>query len=171
MDSLRLNSIYHAYHDHPTEQTINDLFAACRQYASQIAATYRRDDVEDVAQDIVVRAWANLDRFRGRSSFATWFRHISTSHLNDLYHRDKLHSLSHGDLPEDADDRLPPPELYVGPTKALGDLSQLTPDQREVLTVLVDTGDFQETADRLGITLKALHRRLDRIKAKCAPAS
>jgi DNA-binding CsgD family transcriptional regulator len=42
----------------------------------------------------------------------------------------------------------------------------LTHRQRELIEALSRNGDYQATAAELGISVKALHRRIDRIKNK-----
>ena len=45
-------------------------------YRAAFAALRNREEAEDAAQDGLVRAWANLDRFRGQASFRTWLLSI-----------------------------------------------------------------------------------------------
>ena len=46
-------------------------------YRAALAALRSPADAEEAAQDAFVRAWANLHRFRGRSSFRTWLLTIA----------------------------------------------------------------------------------------------
>jgi len=46
-------------------------------YRAALAALRVPQDAEDVAQDAFVRAWSNLGRFRGDSSFKTWLLRIA----------------------------------------------------------------------------------------------
>ena len=41
-------------------------------YRAALAALRNREDAEEATQDAFVRAWANLERFRGDSAFRTW---------------------------------------------------------------------------------------------------
>ena len=38
-----------------------------------------RDEAEDVAQEVFIRAYRSLDSFRGASSFSTWLYRIATN--------------------------------------------------------------------------------------------
>jgi RNA polymerase sigma-70 factor (ECF subfamily) len=46
-------------------------------YKAALAALRLPQDAEEVAQDAFVRAWSNLGRFRGDSSFKTWLLTIA----------------------------------------------------------------------------------------------
>jgi len=46
-------------------------------YRAALAALRNPADAEEVAQDAFVRAWSNLNRFRGDSSFKTWLLTIA----------------------------------------------------------------------------------------------
>jgi RNA polymerase sigma-70 factor (ECF subfamily) len=45
-------------------------------YRAALAALRNPEDAEEVAQDAFVRAWTNLQRFRGESDFRTWLQTI-----------------------------------------------------------------------------------------------
>ena len=47
-----------------------------------------RDDVDDVLQDVFIRAWHKLDSFRGKSAFSTWLHRLATNVI--LRRREKL---------------------------------------------------------------------------------
>lgn len=46
-------------------------------FRAALAALRAREDAEEAAQDALVRAWKNLDGFRGQSSFRTWLLSIA----------------------------------------------------------------------------------------------
>jgi RNA polymerase sigma-70 factor (ECF subfamily) len=46
-------------------------------FRATLAALRAREDAEEAAQDALVRAWKNLDGFRGQSSFRTWLLSIA----------------------------------------------------------------------------------------------
>jgi RNA polymerase sigma-70 factor (ECF subfamily) len=46
-------------------------------FRATLAALRAREDAEEAAQDALVRAWRNLDGFRGQSSFRTWLLSIA----------------------------------------------------------------------------------------------
>jgi RNA polymerase sigma-70 factor (ECF subfamily) len=50
-----------------------------------LAYSFTRDAVlaDDLAQDIFLKAWFGLARFKGRSQFGTWIYRISVNHIKD----------------------------------------------------------------------------------------
>ncbi len=48
-----------------------------RIYTFCLRAASRREDAEDLAQEVFIRTWKGLDRFRGGSSLATWIYRIA----------------------------------------------------------------------------------------------
>ena len=50
-----------------------------------LAYSFTRDAVlaDDLAQDIFLKAWFGLARFKGRSEFGTWLYRISVNHIKD----------------------------------------------------------------------------------------
>jgi RNA polymerase sigma-70 factor, ECF subfamily len=72
------------------ESAFNELMAAhgreIRSYLYRMTAC--REDAEDLAQIVWVRAFRNLAKFEGRSSFRTWLFAIATSAARD-HHRAK----------------------------------------------------------------------------------
>lgn len=54
----------------------------CLRYAGN------REDAADLAQDILARAWRNLDSYRGNSKFTTWLYMVCRNHcLNQVKQR------------------------------------------------------------------------------------
>ena len=41
-----------------------------------------RDEAEDVAQEVMLRAWQGITRFQGRSSYFTWLYRIAVNEAN-----------------------------------------------------------------------------------------
>ena len=143
-------------------------------------------DAEDAAQDAVLKAFANLAKFRGDSKFSTWLIRITTNEalmkLRKERHQ-KLHDPldqqrkdEEGDyIPRDfADWREIPSEALQ--TKELRQalsraLASLTPKHREVF-VLRDVQHFsiEETAELLGIRKSAVKTRLMRARLQMRDA-
>lgn len=67
-------------------QAMHELYGAHhrRIYGLALRLTGNAGDAEDVVQDTFVRAWRNLERFRGESSFGTWLYRIAVNLCRDL---------------------------------------------------------------------------------------
>ena len=95
-------------------------------------ATGNLDDANDLAQDVFIKVYHRLDRFRGESQFTTWLYRIAVNTLNSHFRRQRRRSfLSLEEVREPAASdtgeaiRELSDELLVG-------LSKLSPQQRGV---------------------------------------
>ncbi len=61
------------------------LFERHRQTVYRFAyqMSHRRDDAEDIVQDVFVKAYQNLDRYRDEAKFTTWLLRITTNLCTD----------------------------------------------------------------------------------------
>jgi DNA-directed RNA polymerase specialized sigma24 family protein len=154
---MDINAAHAAYTLHPDADSLTALFHALRSYANAIALSYHAPDAENAASEAVARAWTHLDSFQPRpgATFKSWFRRIVLRELQDR-HAEEIPTLPLSDWTESA------------PTYAHGQIpDDLTAEQVAVVKILIVTGDFQSTAEQLGITRKALERRVAKIKKKC----
>ncbi len=131
------------------------------------------DDAKDLAQEVFVKAYFNLNRFEGRSTFTTWIQRIKVNHcLNHLRkHKDRTFV--------DVDDEAlaPDPELRE---RRRSDDSTLARETRErIVQVLdqmtatlrvplimrdMDGFSYQEIATELGVGLSAVKMRIARAR-------
>jgi RNA polymerase sigma-70 factor (ECF subfamily) len=62
----------------------------------------RREDVEDIAQQVFVKAYFSLKRFDQRAAFSTWLHKITVNECWDLLRKKKVRPLVYGsDLSEE----------------------------------------------------------------------
>lgn len=133
------------------------------------------DDADDILQNTFMKAWMNLDSFRGESSIDTWLYIIATretrSHL-----RGKRPQVSI-DSPTDADDEECQPMQLEGDPFFDGDetqrqlqeaISTLPPKQREVFTLkYFQEMKYQDMSRILDTSIGALkasyHHAVDKI--------
>jgi RNA polymerase sigma-70 factor (ECF subfamily) len=138
--------------------------AVCRR----IAGSTR--DADDAAQEAMIRVVRNLDRFDGRSAFATWVYRIATNTALDELRRRKRRPQLHA---VDDDDRAPaePVDPLAGRRidavaermaidAALADL----PEEFKVPVVMRDVGDldYAEIAAALDIPVGTVKSRIAR---------
>jgi RNA polymerase sigma factor (sigma-70 family) len=162
---MTIDDSYSAYIQDSNPDSLTSLMNALRSYATAIAHLYRRSDAEDVASDVVAKSWTAMCSFHGRSSFKTWFRSLAVNHLNSLIRSERQeHACMDREMTiEQAVLRAPRTHRPIS-----ANFEHLTQEQILVVKILIDSEDFSETANRLGITRKAVEHRLARIKDKCS---
>ena len=129
------------------------------------------DDIEDLVQEALFRAFRNIRGWRRDASFRSWLFSIGGNLLRDEARRRRgkvLVSIEDRDLPDRAD---PAAELTAGETeeRVRGGLSGLTRLQREVFLLRSQEGAaYEEIAAALGTTPGAArvhyHHAVKRLK-------
>ena len=153
------------------EQAFENLI---RRYSPRLRALLFRivrepEAAQDAAQDALLRAWQNIDRFEGRSSFFTWLTRIG---INEAY-RTIRHSESRAALPLDdaVGERIPGwgdrPDQVFESREFLATvdaaLARLPIDYREAVVLRdVEGLSTSEAAGILGVGERALKSRLHR---------
>jgi RNA polymerase sigma-70 factor, ECF subfamily len=121
--------------------------------AWRIARTVAGAAAEDVVQDAFERAFRNLSRFDGRSSFATWLHRIV---LNCAY--------THARRDRRVVELQPPESALDAPDAAVRDAVEQLADDRRVVIVLRYWLDVMpaEIAELLELPVGTVHSRLAR---------
>jgi RNA polymerase sigma-70 factor (ECF subfamily) len=129
------------------------------------------DEVDDLVQEALFRAFRRLDTWRGEASFRSWLFVIASNVLRDEYRRRKgrqVLSLEDRDLPDRAD---PDADLAAAETaeRLRQGITRLPRLQREVFLLRTQQGsDYVEIAAALGTTPGAArvhyHHAVKRLK-------
>jgi len=61
---------------------------------------HREDELEDALQDIFIRIYTSLPRFKGKSKLYTWIYSIANNYLIDRLRKKRYHKISQEDLDE-----------------------------------------------------------------------
>jgi RNA polymerase sigma-70 factor (ECF subfamily) len=130
-------------------------------------------NVEDFAQEALIKITGNLDSFRGESRFTTWAQKIAMNVALTELKRRRWHDVSLQDLfaRREASDRGPAdtrltPEQQALQNTVLQELSrmvdeELTDRQREaVVAVILEGMPISEVARRMGTNQNALYKLL-----------
>ena len=127
--------------------------------------------VEDLSQEVFVKAFLNLNRFRGDASFSTWLVRIALNHTNSYFRSRSFKEKSKTgelqqvtepaghDTPEDiiARERKVKRFQYA--------LAQLSPVHRDVLTLCALEGKpYEEVAQILSIPVGTVRSRLNKAR-------
>lgn len=112
----------------------------------------RREDIEDVAQQVFVKAYFSLRRFDLRSAFGTWLYKIAVNECWDYLRKKKVRKLVYeADMSEEQVRQLEAvPEQPGSAPRSGGDAGQRV-EQRELLELLLDELGEQ---DRLMLVMK-----------------
>ncbi len=114
-----------------------------------------RDEIDDLVQEALFRAFRRLDGWRGEASFRSWLFVIGSNVLRDEYRRRKgrqIVSLEDRDLPDRAD---PHADLAANETaeRLRQGVATLPRLQREVFLLRTQQGaGYTEIASALGTT-------------------
>jgi RNA polymerase sigma-70 factor (ECF subfamily) len=108
----------------------------------------RHEDVEDIAQQVFVKAYFSLKRFDGRAAFSTWLYRITLNECWDLLRKKKVRPLLYeSDLSEEQAQRVASAENSDG---AGPDIRQRLETQQRVERLLAGLDE----RDRLMLMLK-----------------
>jgi RNA polymerase sigma-70 factor, ECF subfamily len=153
---------------------VSGLSAALGRHAGGIEA-----NVEDFAQEALIRITGNLDSFRGESRFTTWAKKIAMNVALTELKRRRWRDVSLQDLfarregadRGPADPQLTSEQLALQNT-VLGELrrmidEELTDRQREaVVAVILEEMPISEVARRMGTNQNALYKLLHDARKK-----
>lgn len=139
----------------------------------------RREDVEDVVQQVFLKVFVSLKRFDLRAAFSTWLYKITVNECWDYLRKKKVRPLVYEtDLSEDQISRLDgaasserPPESPARRAEVQDILDQLLdelPERDRELLVLKEVEGFsvQELAEILNVNVNTIKVRLFRTRAR-----
>ncbi len=138
-----------------------------------------REDAEEAAQDVFVRAYRSLDRFRGDARFATWLYRIAVNvSLSSVRRSRRDLSTTSLSEPEDDDDGLPMqiPDTSANPAERFEQaefreqvrnlVSSLPPIYSAVISMYhIQSLSYDEIAEALELPIGTVKARLFRARA------
>jgi RNA polymerase sigma-70 factor (ECF subfamily) len=118
-----------------------------RVFAVAAGILRRHEDIEDIAQQVFVKAYFSLKRFDGRAAFSTWLHRITLNECWDLLRKKKVRPLLYeSDLSEEQAQRVAASEADGGGP----DVRQRLENQQRVERLL----EGLEERDKLMLILK-----------------
>lgn len=154
-----------------------------RRYQNQVANLIyvtmgNRDDVDDIAQEVFIRVYKSLPRFKFDASFFSWVYRITMNLCIDEIRKRKIRKvLSLDFLTEDAleksrkskDHTMPSDSILLDEKRQVvqSALQRLKPEHREILMLreYKDLG-YSEIAEALEISLEAVKSRIFRARSE-----
>ncbi len=151
---------------------------AKRIYNLSYRYTSRRDEAEDLTQEIFIRVYQNLKSFRSDSgSFQSWIMKVGRNLIIDHYRRTRRYQQAAGTEEMEAmnlsDDKVPNPQRSVEQSEASSFLSEglqaLSPELKEAIILRDLEGmAYQEIAGLLGIPEGTVKSRINRARLELA---
>jgi RNA polymerase sigma-70 factor (ECF subfamily) len=139
----------------------------------------RREDAEDVAQQVFMKAYASLKRFDQRAAFSTWLYKITVNECWDYLRKKKVRPLVfESDLSEEQVSRLDAAASANRPAQTPAErtevrelleflLSRLTDEDRQLLVLKEMEGfSVQELAEILNLNVNTVKVRLFRARSR-----
>lgn len=183
---MRTTSPYQVHDQQQIEAIINQVQKGDKEQFVAIIETFQqpiyrycchmlrnKQDAEDAVQDVFVKAYQSIARYKPEASFSAWLYRIACNHCLNLIRRRKMQNhvmrffnleASAASPEQELDDRLYSYSL----TQALEKLSL---EERNILVLRVfEEMTFVEMSQVLGSSPNALHKRMDRIKTKVQEA-
>lgn len=154
-----------------------------RVFALVAGILHRPDDVEDVAQQVFLKAYLGIKRFDQRAAFSTWLYKITVNECWDYLRKRKVRPLVYeADLSEEQVSRLdgivssdrPPeaPSARAETREILERMLAALPEQDRQLLVLKEIEGFsvQELAEILHLNVNTVKVRLFRARGRIMDA-
>jgi RNA polymerase sigma-70 factor, ECF subfamily len=134
-----------------------------------------RDVAADVTQEIFIKIYHNLDKFREEKNFSSWVFTISRNYCIDYWRKNKKYFLNNHELDDKISTGKPTPEENLIKESEIEILrkkiSQLEPELRLII-ILRDIQDlsYQEIAEKFSIPEGTVKSRINRARLKLAQA-
>jgi len=176
IDDFSLVKAFQAGDQHAFESLV-------RRYQHQVANLVyvtmgSRDDVDDIAQEVFIRVYKSLPRFKFDASFFSWVYRITMNLCIDEIRKRKIRKvLSLDFLTEDAleksrknkDHSMPSDSMLLDERRQIvqSALQRLKPEHRDILVLreYKDLG-YSEIAEALDISLEAVKSRIFRARSE-----
>lgn len=153
------------------EGNTNDFAILVDRYKNLVYSVVTRmttdaDSYSDIAQEVFIKVYKNLDKYRPNYRFSTWIIRITTNHIIDLRRKHKIESTSieDTDLPlstgKSAEDEYIADEF----SRELNQLIDGLPEMYKIPIVLYHSHgmSYQDIAESLNISLSKVKNRIFR---------
>lgn len=143
----------------------------------------RREEADDAVQEIFLKAYLALPRFRGDAKFSTWLYRIAVNHCRDILRRSPLQSVpledDHLSTMEDANSVNREREIDENPSKSKESaetlqilLGQLNEKHRRIIVMReLESMSYDEIGAVLGVPPGTVRSRLNRARASLLQAA
>lgn len=131
----------------------------CRLYRD------RREDREDLFQEITFQLWKSFPSFKGNSLISTWLYRIALNTAIASYRKEKPTIDYVETLPELAEESQNE-ELILRQERLLTAMKQLSESEKAIIALYLDDLSYLQIAEILGISENNVGVKINRIKTK-----
>jgi len=146
------------------EENYSKVFKLCLRYFGNTA------EAEDAAQDVFVKVWMNMDRFRGESAISTWLYRIATNVCLTSFRNRKPETIHIDRIENEKTDEDDPDESSKQETgqrkiEFFNDyIGRLSPGDRTIVSLYLEDVDSKTIAEITGLSDTNIRTRIHRIK-------
>lgn len=136
--------------------------------AFAVSLTQRAQHADDLVQDTLVKALANLDKFQAGTNMKAWlFTILRNSFYNDVRYQ-KYHQTAPLDDVSPANLKaLASQEKYIEFKDVIRGMGELAPEQREAVILIAAEGlSYEEAAEICGCPIGTVKSRLSRARQR-----
>ncbi len=124
------------------------------------------EEANDLAQEVFIKIYKNLDKYHPEYKFSTWVIRIATNHVIDFRRKKKQDTISMDEMVYDIPDQNTPEKSYIKKErqKQIAGALQSLPDMYKIPIVLYHQQglSYQEIADIIGEPLSKVKNRIFR---------
>ena len=138
------------------------------------------EDASDMAQEVLIKIFRNLEQFKGDSKFSTWLYRVATNTCLDMkkkilkhssYSLDQELETDEGSMATEIQDNSPTPEQHAEQSevqKAINTAISNLNDQHKKVIILRDVQGFsyEEIGDMLNCSVGTVKSRINRARAQ-----
>lgn len=142
---------------------------ADKVYRKCISFAHDRDIAQDMVQDVLLKVFTQLNKFKGKSRFSTWLYAITYNFCVEHYRKNgRIHTVDIDEGPDLADmDENEDELLSMRAPKLKYALSQVSPEEKMLLLMKYqDNIPIREIMDSLSISESAVKMRLSRARKR-----
>jgi RNA polymerase sigma-70 factor (ECF subfamily) len=153
------------------EQVFNEVFRENRDKIFKLCYSYldKKENAEDLFQEVMMNVWMNLDKFRGESRISTWIYRIAINTAllyNKKDSRINKVKMQNGN-PENIRETESYDESMEKEKKIIlhyESISKLSKQNRLIITLALEGLSYADISEIVGITVSNVGVRINRIK-------
>ncbi len=150
---------------------INDFAILVDRYKNLVYSVISRmtnnaDDYGDIAQEVFIKVYKNLDKYRPDYHFSTWIIRITTNHIIDMRRKKRIESTSIDEVDFSVTNNRSAEDEYIAgeSVRELNHLIGELPEMYRIPIVLYHRHgmSYQDIAQSLGLSLSKVKNRIFR---------